>query len=173
MLACQASVEDLPGAHRVTHTCYFEPKPSAITQRFHFHRRDQVMMESIAEFATELRRLSTHCRFSKESLDESIQDRFVCGLRSLFTQRHLLTEKDLTLNKAVDIALAMEAANRETKALKGTDAVIQRLKTADCPISPCYSCGRKGHGSKNCRLRDATLLPLWQSWTHGLCLPLG
>ena len=143
----------------MSYSRHFEPDPSAITQRFHFHRRDQAVTESIAEFVAELRRLSTHCRFSEERLDESIRDRFVCGLRSASIQRRLLTEKDLTLNKAVEVALAMEAADREAKTLKGTDAVVQRLqrlKSADRPLPPCYSCGRKGHGWKNCRFRDAT-----------------
>ena len=54
-------------------------------------------------------------------MNEALRDRFVCGLRSESIQRRLLTEEDLTLKRAVDLSLAMEAADENAKALKGTD----------------------------------------------------
>ena len=40
---------------------HFEPKPLVIVQRFHFHRRNQLPNESVAEYVAELRLLSTQC----------------------------------------------------------------------------------------------------------------
>ena len=42
-----------------------------------------------------------------------LRDRFVCGLRSQAIQRKLLSESNLTLQKAVEIALSTEAASRD------------------------------------------------------------
>lgn len=56
----------------------------------------------------ELRCLSTHCKF-EGFLDEALRDRLVCGLRNEAIQKKLLTEADLTLTKAVELAVRMEA----------------------------------------------------------------
>ena len=51
----------------------FEPKPLVIAQHFHFHRRNQLPNESVAEYVAELRRLSTHCDFG-EYLNDALRD---------------------------------------------------------------------------------------------------
>ena len=79
-------------------TNHLEPEPLVISERFHFHRRAQREDESVADFGAELRRLAARCSFQEAVLDETIRDRFVCGLRSEPTQRRLLTEKKLTLH---------------------------------------------------------------------------
>ena len=55
------------------------------------------------EYVAELRRLTTQCKYSG-FLDESIRDQFLWDLRSEAIQKHLLTEKDLTLAGAVQLA---------------------------------------------------------------------
>ena len=42
-------------------------------------------------------------------------------------QCRLLTEPGLTCSKAVEIGLGIEAAERNTRKLKGNDAAIQRM----------------------------------------------
>ena len=42
---------------------HFEPKLLVIAERFHFHRRNQNSVESVAMYVAELRRLATHCAF--------------------------------------------------------------------------------------------------------------
>ena len=44
---------------------------------------------------------------------EALRDLFVCGLRNRAIQKKLLTEKGLTWKMAVDIAKAMESADRQ------------------------------------------------------------
>ena len=94
---------------------HYEPHAVVIAERFHFHRRNQWEGESIAEYMAELRRLSTHCDF-KSYLNEALQ----CGLRSESIQRRLLAEKDLSLQKVMEITQGMEAADRNAKFLKGS-----------------------------------------------------
>ena len=101
---------------------HYEPKPLVIEERFHFHRRFQTADELIAEFMAQLRRLSKHCDF-KEYLEQALRDRLVCGLRNEGIQRRLLA-------RALEIAQGMEleAAERNAKALKGSEAAVHKMK---------------------------------------------
>ena len=99
---------------------HFKPKWIVIAQRFYFHNSDQAAGESIANYDASLRKLASQCQFG-EHLEETLRDRFVCGLRHEAIQRHLLSEVDLTYAKAMEIASGTEAANRDTKALKGSE----------------------------------------------------
>ena len=47
-----------------------------------------------------------------------LRDRLVCGINHPAIQKTLLAEKDLTLDKALDIARALESAEKGTKDLK-------------------------------------------------------
>ena len=46
-----------------------------------------------------------------------LRDRLVCGINSSKIQQRLLAEKDLTLDKAVDLVLGMETATKSVKEL--------------------------------------------------------
>ncbi|GBM66171.1 hypothetical protein AVEN_68296-1 [Araneus ventricosus] len=53
-----------------------------------------------------------NCEFGK-FLNDSLRDRFVCGLRSEAIQKMLLSEADLSYKKAVNITIAMRTAARD------------------------------------------------------------
>ena len=147
-------------------TEHFEPKPIIIAERFHFHKRNQLQTESIAEFIAELRRLAARCKFGGY-LDEALRDRFVCGLRSERTQQKLLSEVDLTLSGAVERAKNMEAAHQNAQALKEQALPVGKIACrsargawrepkppGDWP-KPCHRCGKLGHTGQECTFRDA------------------
>ena len=69
---------------------------------------------TIADYDANLRKLATYCQFA-EYLEDALRDQFVCGLRHEVVQRKLLSELDLTYAKAVEIAQAMEAADKNAK----------------------------------------------------------
>ena len=98
---------------------HFEPKHLVIAERFHFHKRSQNSDESVAEYLAELRRMATRCDFGAY-LEEALRDRLVCGLRSESTQKRLLSESELTLARAVELAQNMEVASKSAQALKST-----------------------------------------------------
>ena len=54
----------------------------------------------------ELWKLTTHCKFenTKDFLEKSLGDRYVCGLRSESIRKHLFKEENLTFTKAMDLA---------------------------------------------------------------------
>ncbi|XP_070389115.1 uncharacterized protein [Dermacentor albipictus] len=89
---------------------HLSPKPSVIAERAKFYRAVQGETQTIAQFVEEIRRLAQTCDFGS-FLDDALRDKFVCGMRQIDIQRQLFVEdKHLTFQKAVDRALASEAA---------------------------------------------------------------
>ena len=88
-----------------------------IAEHFQFHRRNQAVGESVAEYVAGLRRLTRHCEFGAY-LDDTLRDRFVCRLQSKTIQKKLLTETDLTFQRAVEIAHTMETAAENARKLQ-------------------------------------------------------
>ena len=64
-----------------------------------------------------------HCEFG-ETLDETLRDRLVCGLCDEAYQKHLLSERKLTLDKALKIAQSMKTADVNARALRGSESEI-------------------------------------------------
>ena len=133
---------------------HFESKRVVIAERFHFHKRDQAVGETISEFDAALRKLATHCKFG-DALEEVLRDRFVCGLRHEAIQQRLLSETDLTYAKAMEIAQGMEAADRHSKSLKTSEPAIRAFMSHSTSHSPCYHCGRTNHTPASCTFKDA------------------
>ena len=171
------SLEDITSVLKA----HFEPKSLVIVERFHFHKRDQTSEETVSEYIAELRRLATKCVFAGH-LDEALRDRFVCGLRSEATQKKLLTESALTIAKAVEVALSMEAAHKNAQAMKPVAPLVGqvapnqehtdpedtltiqpgRLPDKPAPLQGanwprgCYRCGSTTHGGPECSHRETT-----------------
>ena len=60
-----------------------------------------------------LKQMTEHCDF-EAFLPQALHDHFVCGLSNPHIQKKLLCEHDLTLEKALIIASAMEQAAKDT-----------------------------------------------------------
>ncbi|XP_060063527.1 uncharacterized protein K02A2.6-like [Ylistrum balloti] len=153
---------------------HLSPKPLLIAERFRFHKRDQKEGESVRDYVAQLRKLSEHCEFGVV-LMESLRDRFVCGLKNEAVQKKLLSEKDLSFDKAVDIAVAMETAARDAVELqaKHKGLSVHSLKSKNPKFSsrnqkssqqnkpkvsshekPCYRCTRPGHDPQKCFFKN-------------------
>ena len=147
---------------------HFDPKPLVIAERFHFHRREQASGVSINDYVAELRRLATHCDFG-DYLEQVLRDRLVCGIRHENTQKRLLSEADLSLSRAIDIARSIEATEMQTSQFKGTSStpvlkITQTVRSARVPDTrpgipakqgKCTRCGRANHKAKDCRHRNS------------------
>eukprot|EP00079_Xenopus_tropicalis_P035744 XP_017949515.1 PREDICTED: uncharacterized protein K02A2.6-like [Xenopus tropicalis] len=96
---------------------HMSPKPLVIAERFRYHKRNQQEGETVSEFAAQLRKLAEHCEF-KDGLNDALRDRFVCGLCSENIQKRLLTEDNITFKRAIEIAVAMETAAKDTLELQ-------------------------------------------------------
>ena len=146
---------------------HLKPKPLIIAEQFCFHRRNQADFESESDYMTVLRKLAEKCDF-RDYLSEALRDRLVCGLRSEATQRRLLAEEDLTLKKAYEMAISMEAASRRASELHvssraaldypagGTAHYVGRKphKAVRKPNTACYRCGKVNHTPDQCFCKD-------------------
>ena len=133
---------------------YVDPKPIVIAERFRFHRRDQREGETFVQYLAQLRKLTEHCEF-RDNLEEALRDRLVCGMLSVPIQKRLLAEKDLTLQKAMEIAQSMEAATKQSSELRTPSVSVPTSQDIQFTTSgkTCYRCGNKGHPQEKCHFR--------------------
>ena len=134
-----------------SHLC---PEPLVIAERFRFHRKVQAPQESVKDFVAELKSLASTCKF-ENNLDDSLRDKFVCGLRDSAIQKKLLTEKDLTFTKAVETAVSMEIASKDASELNAhpsaVSAQVHKFRKNQKPsFPPCQHCGKTTHSSDRC-----------------------
>ena len=99
---------------------HFQPKALVIPKRFNFHRHNQLLNESIAEYMAELRRVATHCEF-RDYLNDALLDQLLCGLQNQNIQNKLLSEDHLILMKILEITQGMEAAEANMKKLRSSE----------------------------------------------------
>lgn len=155
---------------------HYSPRPSEIVERYKFNTRVRESGETVQTYLAELRRLSEHCNFGN-TLDAMLRDRIVCGINNASIQKKLLSESNLTLQKAISEALAMEAASRDfgdirkggggngdnvnyvtkTKAprtanKKREGKKASREQTRE-PKDPCWRCGGT-HSARKCKFKD-------------------
>ena len=82
------------------------------------------------------------------------------GLRNIAAQKNLLSEENLTLEKAIRVVQSLEAANKNAKKLKADDAMSAIHRTSYYPShyrfrkpprqpgtnnKTCYRCGGTDH----------------------------
>ena len=127
-------------------------------------------------YLSELRRLAKDCKFG-EYLQTAQRDQLVCGLNIEALKKKVLAEADLTLEKALQISQAFEAAKQETRVLRGcapqspptlkseTSYIVRKdttgvntktTKHGSGDEQACHRCGTKEHSSQNCRFKTQT-----------------
>ena len=106
-----------------------------------------------------LRKLAIHCQFD-DTLQETLCDRFVCGLRHDAIQCRLLSKCNLTYKKALEISQGMEGADKDTKSFKTTDPMINRTgsRFQNAAGRNYYRCGRSNHTPATCKFKDVKCL---------------
>ena len=107
------------------------PQPSFIVQRYKFNSRIRKNGETISDYVAELRHIAEHCKYGT-SLEDMLRDRLVCGVQDDKIQRHLLAETELPFTKALQLATAMELADKNAADLRGTvpDATVNKTTTS-------------------------------------------
>ena len=72
-------------------------------ERYTFNLRQQEDGESFDDFMTDVKTLSKNCKFCDTCYNGLLRDRLDGGIASNSTKKKLLSEKDLTLEKTIDI----------------------------------------------------------------------
>ena len=95
---------------------YCLPKKNVTHERHLLNLRKQKTDESIDQFMTELKRLAKNCEYG-ELTNSIIKDRILEGINNDSTRARLLREKDLSLERCVEIRKAAEVADKHMKTL--------------------------------------------------------
>lgn len=90
---------------------FYDPAPLEIMENFRFHQRKQEEGETIQQFIAALQKLSIHCRMGAY-LKIALRNQLVFGMASKRIQSRLLEVKDLTFEKAMQMALTMELSEK-------------------------------------------------------------
>lgn len=148
---------------------HVEPKCNPVFSRYKFHKRVQAESETVEHFVTDLKLLVRDCSFKEP--DEMIRDRIVFGTNSRKIREKLINEgKELTLDKAVDIARTYEMSQSQMKSMEAGDEAVHSVNRdqrsrKDPPRPPtepgqrgtCGRCG-KSHAKDSCPAMGKTCL---------------
>ena len=132
---------------------HFSPPPSEVMQRLRFNSRLRKPGESVSAFVAELRKLSEHCNFG-DALDKASRDRIVGGINDEVIQKKLLSERELTYKRAVEIAQGVETS----------DANLREMKVPQKPVTVKTEPSSSGGERLQCETREETRNTLPTLW---------
>ncbi|XP_047995710.1 uncharacterized protein LOC125233675 isoform X3 [Leguminivora glycinivorella] len=149
---------------------HIEPKPSFMAERYRLRQRRQGDKETVAQYLADLKKMARYCDFST-ALEDNLRDQFVCGLKNDTIRQRLFAESDLTYSKAVQLALSLEAAEKdaamvERASVSETGDAGERAETVHALTSwqprgsngvsnaICAVCGKLGHRDVQCPYKD-------------------
>ena len=110
--------------------------------------------------------MSQFCNFYV-TLYDMLCEQLVCGINDEHIQKRLLSESNLTLQRAIELAGILETATKNAQELRSAkpsqEAVLPgEVHTVGPPKHPaempevtCYLCGKKGHTATICHFKDA------------------
>lgn len=88
---------------------------------------DQKQGVSFDQYLVELHTLAKSCEFGQLK-DQLIKDKIVTGIPDNGLRERLLREKDLTLDKAVQMCRAAETTRAQAKELSREDTTVHAVK---------------------------------------------
>lgn len=162
---------DLPGEKELGELVsliqnHLKPKASARTQRYKFKECKQMPGQSVTTYLAELKKISLHCEFGS-NLENHLLDQFVWGLRNEHMKKKLLYHPNLTMELAVGICTAMEAADQDIAGMwkenhndtRGPQVnyLVKKAKARSTGWkgkTTCFCCGKPNHKAKDCRYKE-------------------
>ena len=127
-------------------------------ERHKFNIRIQKEGESFQSFVADLRILANTCEYGILK-DELIRDKIICGVGSRHVRKQLLKERELALDRAIDIGIANKLSDRNNTKLSsnqvsdskeeihGVDKGGLSKKDSKPGIENCRNCG-DNHAAK-------------------------
>jgi len=87
----------------------------------------------VAQYVAQMKLLAATCDFG-ENLEEMLRDRFIQGISNSETQHKLLTDPELTFQRAVEIAKGQEAATKEVVRMGNGSAISVNKIHSNSPL---------------------------------------
>ncbi|XP_071061030.1 uncharacterized protein [Pseudochaenichthys georgianus] len=109
---------------------HFNPKPSEIVQRYKFNSRSRKLGETVMEYVALLRKLAQDCNYG-DKLTEMLRDRLVCGIGEDRIQQPLLSEPDLTFDRVLKLAQAIETASKDVRDLQSLESAPSHMRAPE------------------------------------------
>ena len=135
-------------------------------ERRNLRNRTQQLGESFDDFLVALREMTKTCNFcNPQCAQKNIRDQIITGLLDKDTVEHLLRQQELSLDNAITICRAQEAAKKHCRSMQESNsesvlAMRQYRKPAQRqqPMATCPGCGSKPHigGRTHCPAYDKT-----------------
>ncbi|CAH2068568.1 unnamed protein product, partial [Iphiclides podalirius] len=105
-------------------TEHLELQRSEIAERHVFRMRRQRPGESLTEYLQALKHLAATCNFGKcntcSTFEENLRDQFVSALANDAKRSRFFAEKNIHYKEAVELALALEAAEKHAEVTGST-----------------------------------------------------
>ena len=96
---------------------YFCPVKNVVLERHRFFNARQDENESLSAYLVRLKTMSDSCNFTDNTVDtvpnQMIRDQYIRGMSSVKIAEQLLSQRDLTLAKAIEIAEGMAQAGKD------------------------------------------------------------
>ncbi|XP_053600427.1 uncharacterized protein K02A2.6-like [Plodia interpunctella] len=127
---------------------HLEPQRSEIAERHVFRLRRQRTGESMMEYLQALKHLAATCNFGKcnscSTLEENLRDQFVSGLINDAMRSRIFAEKHIKYKEAVELALALEAAEKHAEVSGTRESVNPGSSSVDAGDGLHYTRGGRG-----------------------------
>ena len=99
-----------------------DPRGNVIMERHKLNTRTQKQGEPFQSFVPDPRILATTCEYGTLK-GKLICDKIVCGVASSFIRKQLLKERDLTLDRVIEIGIVSELSDRDNTELSNLPAI--------------------------------------------------
>ena len=110
-------------------TMYVTPLANIPYERCIFNTRNQKESETFDQYLTELRKLSSSCKFDTITPDEILRDRLILGLMNEKIKKRLLKDNELTLLTLIRICQSEEINLHQNNILYTVETVHQMKKS--------------------------------------------
>ncbi len=137
-------------------SAYFKPQENPSYKRHIFRLEKQKEGETVATYATRLRQLVQGCGFEPDHVNDFIRDQIIDCCASKRLRVKLLADKELTLDKTLEVARAMEASEEQAAQMSGgtVHRVHARSKYPPKPTKPKFPSPNKSPPSTNMKIEE-------------------
>ncbi|XP_063903271.1 uncharacterized protein K02A2.6-like [Zophobas morio] len=106
---------------------HFVPKENLSYERYKFFSYRQQGNQAFEQFVTELKKQAQKCAF--DTLEDSlIKSMIICGVTNSTMRERLLQDDSLSLQKAIDLCLAIETSKQRTVAIENKEVPLDVIR---------------------------------------------